>query len=169
MRLDQADLLIKRYNIKTVIDLRLGNQSDHPSERTEQDVAQSLGATYHHIAFRSTRIPPPGRVQKLLDTIKDAETPVWIHCSNGTHRSGFAALLWMLTREGANFDTAKTQLSADHGFLRLERDIRSIRAGRATQDSVVWKYDNDERLQETPFITWLLEEIEEVKPKNSVA
>lgn len=158
---------IKKYNIKTVIDLRLKNsQKINDYDQAEKAIVEATGASYFHSPLASTRVIRLHELDNLLKIFDKATYPIWIHCSNGTHRSGFATLLWLIAKEGYSFDTAVNQLSLLYGFFHIERTIQARSNGHPTQDSVVWEFANLSNHDKISFIDWLKTTLQDYNKKR---
>ncbi len=156
MNAESLDSLIKQNSIKTVIDLRLDPNEKDDGSITEKWTAEVNGATYYHVKLSSAKVPKIESVQQLLDIYDRAQPPILAHCSSGTHRTGFAAFLWMVDKEGASLDVALEQLSLKYGFVVLERRLKAWFQSAPTLDSVVWAYrDADPQSRNEPFREWI--------------
>lgn len=152
---DVLTAVVRENRIRTVIDLRLQEDFVDESGRTEADAARDGGARYVHIPLSSARADQLPRIKRLLDTFDTAETPLLVHCSSGTHRSGFATVLWLLEKEHAPLDAAESQISARYGFFALERAMKAIFQDAPTLDAVLRQWQIDARHKHVPFRRWL--------------
>lgn len=82
---DQALLIIKESDFKTIIDLRT------PEEGTEEErkKVEDLGMTYVNIPMAS-RVVSEDQVESLRKALADQEHPVFMHCRSG----GRVQALW---------------------------------------------------------------------------
>lgn len=135
---DKLSKIIEEYGIKTVIDLRLGE--DESEKETEKAITDSFNVRYVHIPMNGSEIPLKETVLKLLHTYDSVETPILVHCSSGTHRSGFASVVWLLDKEKQHFNIASQQMSMRYGFFRAERALKAFVQGHPTIDEVLWRY-----------------------------
>ena len=133
---------IKEYGIKTVIDLRYG-EDDPVDGVTEKDIVERDGGKYVHVPVLGSKLPDKATVLKLLDTYEQTEKPILVHCSSGTHRSGVASALYLLDMEKVKIETAKEQMDPKYGFFRLERALVSFFKDRPTIDNLLWQYEED--------------------------
>jgi len=146
--------VIKEKGIKTVVDLRLGADEPDAFGRTEADYMLALGVNYYHIGFQSSAIPPLEKIHSLLTAFDEAVTPILVHCSSGTHRSGFASALWVLQHQGGDRTQAIAQLSPRYGFFRFERRLKSLLKGAPTLDDLIWYYVKEAQ-QSQSFRDWV--------------
>jgi uncharacterized protein (TIGR01244 family) len=157
-QMNPADLTqtMKEHNIKTVIDLRLAvDDSDAEQGISEKQVVENAGGQYSHIPFSSARADQKEQIEKLLDTFEEAQTPILVHCSSGTHRSGIASALWLLEKEGKSVETAEDQISIRYGFFQFERDLKAFFQGKPTLDEVLREYAKANNAERISFREWL--------------
>ena len=100
--------IIKKYGIKTVINLR-GNNKNYIYKR-EKEICNEMGINYHTISILS-RAPERIRkeeLEKLINILKTAKKPILFHCKAGADRTGFVAVLWhILNRRDKNWAIKK--------------------------------------------------------------
>jgi uncharacterized protein (TIGR01244 family) len=151
---DEMSEVVKRLGIKTVIDVRRGG--DRPDEfgHLESDVVEALGAKYVHVPLNGARLPPLERIELLLRHFDSVPRPVLIHCSSGTHRSGLASFIWLLTQVNLPPEVAIAQYSPIFGFLRWERNFKSWMQARPTIDKVAWSYLESFKSSPIGFREW---------------
>lgn len=137
---DELTQAIKKNGIRTVIDLRLGTEEPNSDGIVESQTAQDAGAMYKHVSLRSTAVPGKAKIEELLTAYEQAETPVLVHCSSGTHRTGVATAIWLMIKEGKGIQEAEKQLSPEYGFFRFERAIKSWFSGKPTIDNLLWQF-----------------------------
>jgi len=88
--------IIKKYGIKTIINLR-GNNKNYLYKR-EKEICEEMGVKYLTVSLLS-RSPERIRkeeLEKLVDILKNSEKPILFHCKAGADRTGFVAVLWHL-------------------------------------------------------------------------
>jgi len=86
--------IIKKYNVKTIINLR-GNNKNYLYKR-EEEICKEMGVEYFTVALLS-RSPERIRkeeLDKLVNILKTAKKPILFHCKAGADRTGFVAVLW---------------------------------------------------------------------------
>lgn len=141
MNAEDLSKTIKEKNIKTVFDLRLQDDKADPyNGLKEEDVVTNSGAKYVHIPFSSKRANQKDKLLNLINSFKSVETPILVHCSSGTHRSGVAAAIWLITEENVSNDKILEQLSYKYGFFKSERKLKEILQGKPTLDYVIFEF-----------------------------
>ncbi len=143
MSRDELQQTVKRYGIKTVLDMRLDKDAPDSTGMTEAEAAKLAGSSYLHLPFSSARADQLPQLAKLLETYDAAALPILVHCSSGTHRSGVASALWLLEKEGKSLDDAMQQLTPRYGFFKFERDLKSYFQGAPTLDHIFAQYRAD--------------------------
>jgi protein tyrosine phosphatase (PTP) superfamily phosphohydrolase (DUF442 family) len=110
--LGAADLaaVIRAGHIRTVINLR-GANPGHVWYDDEVRVTAADHVRLIDIPMSAIREPSPDVLAKLIETLKTAETPMLIHCSSGSDRTGLAAGLYRLLVEHEPVRIAVRQLS----------------------------------------------------------
>lgn len=113
----QLDSYIKRYGIKTVINLR------GPSDRQwyKDEVAVTTKHSAQHLDFRmkATQQLTLAEGEQLIALLKDAPKPVLIHCRAGSDRTGLASMIYLQQVAGVDEETAEWQLSPYYGHFSL--------------------------------------------------
>lgn len=159
---------IQQRGIKTVIDLRLDQDAPDSTGLSESAAAAAAGASYLHLPFSSARADQLDQIAKLLAAYDTAALPILVHCSSGTHRSGVAAALWLMTKEDRSYDEAMSQLTPKYGFFRFERDLKSFFQGAPTLDMIFSQYrDAASKVSEGAPLSlksWVAAQIEKPAP-----
>ena len=113
--------IIKKYGIKTIINLR-GNNKNYLYKR-EKEICEELGVEYYTVSLLS-RSPHKIRkeeLKKLIDLLKNAKKPLLFHCKAGADRTGFAAVLWHLLNGKDKNDSIKKELRLTYGYLGFSK------------------------------------------------
>lgn len=84
---------IKRYKIKTIINLR-GPNPDKEWYLAEHAVAQELDVTVHDIALSARKLPNATQVKMLTAIFNSSNDPILIHCNRGCDRTSSACALY---------------------------------------------------------------------------
>ena len=102
---DMADL--KRYGVKTVIDLR----NDRLDE--SEGWANEAGLQYFHIPL-STKKPATDReIEQYLKLVNDPNNwPIYVHCKGGRHRTGEMTAIYRMTNQNWTADQAYKEMQS---------------------------------------------------------
>lgn len=111
---------VKKYNIKTVINLRGKNPGESWWQR-EKEAAQDLGIKHYDIALSSREFPTDEQMIMLLQLYHEKNQPILIHCFGGADRTGLAAALWKIEMQGYHPHKALQQLSPQYGHFEKKR------------------------------------------------
>ncbi|NPA11846.1 MAG: dual specificity protein phosphatase family protein [Epsilonproteobacteria bacterium] len=136
--------ILKKHNIKTVINLR-GNNKNY-MYKLEKDICSNLGVEYHTISLLS-RSPERIRkeeLQKLIDIFNNSPKPVLFHCKAGADRTGFAAVLWHIINGGDKHQAIKKELNIKYLYLPFTKagKIKKVFEMYDEGDFVEW-FDNN--------------------------
>ena len=115
---DELDYYIKKYNIKSIINLR-GRNSDKPWYQEEIKVSAEHKMAHYDLALSANREPSEEDVLKLMEIFKYAPRPVLIHCQAGADRSGLAAAMWKVVVDKKSKLEARKQLSILYGHIPI--------------------------------------------------
>lgn len=147
------------YGIRSIIDLRRGTLSVGDSALMESDFAADLGINYYHIPLNSRKAPTIERVEALLTLLRRAERPILVHCTSGTHRSGFASLLWLLELKHLPLDIALSQLSLRYGYSAWERRLKAAMSKTEILDDSVLRFAEAHRQNGIDFPSWAVKNL----------
>ena len=139
---------IKKYGIKSVIDLRL----DHA---TQAGAVGEAGAKLFSVPLAGSRFPSKDELRELIQTFDQAETPVLVHCSSGSHRSAFASAMWLMYEEGKDPQVAQAQFNWRAGYFAIERQFRSWMSGKQTIDQFIPQIVQNNKLSTEDFRTFI--------------
>lgn len=89
-----------KMGVRTIIDLR-----DDPSPG-EPEACARLGILYHKFPMDGHARPDAATVERILDIIRSADAPVYVHCSAGKHRAGTVCALYRMRVQGWSPDRA---------------------------------------------------------------
>ncbi|MCB0393881.1 MAG: tyrosine-protein phosphatase, partial [Bdellovibrionales bacterium] len=109
--------ITKMYGIRTVINLR-GRQTGKSWYENQKSTLNEMGVPQVDIAFDSDTVPQRVRLMRYLNTLKNSERPILIHCRSGADRTGLSSAIYMYDYMGASKEEAETQMSSD--YLHLE-------------------------------------------------
>jgi protein tyrosine phosphatase (PTP) superfamily phosphohydrolase (DUF442 family) len=116
---------IKRYEIKTIVNLR-GENKDKKWWQHEKQVAQDSEVCFCDIAMSSSSLPSKENLKKLLEIYDSAPRPILIHCMSGSDRTGEAAAVWALDQQGKTIDEALKQLSIKYGHMKKKKPAKNF-------------------------------------------
>ncbi|MFO0809734.1 MAG: tyrosine-protein phosphatase [Gemmataceae bacterium] len=118
LRPAQMQDAIKRYGIKTVINLRGCSQYlDWYIE--ESRATHDLGISQEDITMSAIRLPAPAEVRRLVEVIDQTDYPVLIHCRQGIDRTGLASAIVLLLQTDVPLAEARGQLGLRYGHIPL--------------------------------------------------
>jgi protein tyrosine/serine phosphatase len=141
--------LVRRYGLKTVINLRGKTQSG--SDALSRDAAQRLGLAFHDMAMESRGAPQRDRILRLHGIYQSMQAPALVHCKSGADRAGLAAGLFILF-QGGTAASALRQLSLRFGH------VRQARTGILDAFFLTYQRRGEGR---KPFIDWVRDEYDE--------
>ena len=115
---DQMSIYVRRYNIRTVINLR-GENLGQSWYDSEVEASQRLGIAHVDFRMSASRELTPERAKELVTLMAKSEKPLLIHCKDGADRTGLASALYLAVVEKEDPTAAAEQLSIRHGHLSL--------------------------------------------------
>jgi hypothetical protein len=90
---------LRRHGIRAVINLR-GNNPQFGWWRYERRVCDRLGIAHIDVMLDSRHLPRKEMLASLFDAFDNAPQPFLVKCSGGQDRTGLAAALYLLHRDG---------------------------------------------------------------------
>lgn len=140
--------LMRRHGLKAVVNLR-GENSDLSWWRYERAVCERLGARHFDAMLDSGKLPLRPMLVRLVDVFDEAPRPFLLKCSGGQDRTGFAAALYLIHRDGwgaegaareqfASFTSPKTYQRWLKAFVAFAKEEAK---GRALADWIRSDYD----------------------------
>ena len=88
---------LKRFGIKTVIDLREDYKKD------EESSVRDLGMHFFRIPLKTRVAATEEQTTYFLNLVNDsANWPVYVHCKGGRHRTGAMTGIYRITHDGWN-------------------------------------------------------------------
>ena len=91
--------LMLRHGLKAIINLR-GENSDLSWWRYERRVCEEIDARHFDTMLDSRKLPTRAMLVRLVDAFDEAPRPFLLKCSGGNDRTGFAAALFLICRNG---------------------------------------------------------------------
>jgi protein tyrosine phosphatase (PTP) superfamily phosphohydrolase (DUF442 family) len=105
-------LVLDAYGFRTVLNLR-GENPKADWYRDEASACAAHGVAYRDVPLNSRRLPRRAELLALLEAFDAMDAPALVKCSGGADRTGLAAFLYILDREGPGaYGKAARQLSA---------------------------------------------------------
>lgn len=115
---DKLEYYIKKYNIKTIVNL-IGEDPHKPWYRDEIQVCTEHNIKHYDVSLSATHEPTDEDARKLVEIFKTAPRPVLIHCKGGSDRSGLVAAMWKVIVDKAPKSEAGKQLSILYGHFPI--------------------------------------------------
>lgn len=115
---DELEYYIKKYNIRSIVNLR-GENPDTPWYIKEEKVSAEHNVAHYDIALSASREPTDEEVRRLMEIFKSAPRPILIHCQGGADRSGLAAAMWKVMVDKEPKSDAGKQLSVLYGHIPM--------------------------------------------------
>lgn len=161
-RMPTKELLnrVRHHRIKTVIDFSCGAEKKDEQGFTEKELLEKNGVSYIHIPLTNSRPPTYNRMEHLLRIYREAQPPFLVHCTSGTHRSGYASFLWILQKKGAGILEALKQLSPRFGYFKWERRLHVVLEDGPGFDQAIWKFIDANRRTDISFDAWMEDHLE---------
>ena len=91
--------LMQRHDIRAIVNLR-GENRDLSWWRYERRVCAALGASHFDTMLDSRHLPTRAMLVRLMDAFDEAPRPFLLKCSGGNDRTGLAAALYLIRRDG---------------------------------------------------------------------
>jgi protein tyrosine/serine phosphatase len=107
---------IHAYGIRTVINLRGPNPGEDWFEEEER-VTKRCGVDFVSVNMSASDKPQEQNLKLLIETFDQCETPILVHCTSGSDRSGFASACYLLLKTDTPSTEARSQLSLRYGHF----------------------------------------------------
>ncbi len=131
--------IIKKYSIKTVVNLRGNNQNY--MYKAEKKICKKMGVEYIPFQISSRNLPKYYEIESLINIFKNEKKPLLFHCKAGVDRTGLAATLYHIINGKNKNEAIRKELNLRYGYLALSK------AGRIKK--MFEMYDD-----QTPFLEW---------------
>lgn len=151
--------LMHEHKIASVIDLRRDADDNGLDERR---AVESIGAKYFAAPMNSGRPLTHDKLKRFFSALDQAPEPLLVHCSSGTHRSGVASAIWLMTKKNVRADEAARQLSPRYGFFSWERKLKTWTSGYPTVDEIIWNFEKQPEHEPRQFRDWALNKRQEL-------
>jgi protein tyrosine phosphatase (PTP) superfamily phosphohydrolase (DUF442 family) len=107
---------IHTYGIRTVINLRGPNPGEDWFEE-EICVVRRCNADFVSVNMSASDKPQEQNLRLLIETFDQCPTPILLHCTSGSDRSGFASACYLLLKTATPVAEARSQLSLRFGHF----------------------------------------------------
>ena len=107
---------IKRYGIKTIINLRGVNEGKKWWDK-EKEIAGNNGVAFYNISMNASCLPRREDIQKLIWIYEHAQKPFYLHCQGGADRTGLATAVYKMLKGESN-KKALNNLSVRYGHIK---------------------------------------------------
>ena len=156
--------IIKKYKIKTIINLRGSNNYLY---KKEKEICEKLNVEYIELPISSRTLPEIEEMQKLKEILfSENKKPILFHCKAGADRSGFVAVFYRILKGENPKEAVRKELKLRYAYISLSK------AGRIkefflkydkSKDFLKWAKENRDKIQanfsENPFIDFIYEKI----------
>lgn len=115
---DQLAYYIKKYRIKSILNLRGKNASKSWYEN-ELNFSAENNVMHYDVALSAYREPGQKDIREIMDIFQHAPRPLLIHCQAGADRSGLVAAMWKVVIDKKPKVEADKQLSILFGHLSI--------------------------------------------------
>jgi hypothetical protein len=106
----ELQTLIRRYQIRTVVNLR-GDNAEDDWYWEEKRTAEQNGAVMVDVGLYGNVPPEAEQLKLLVHTLDHARPPFLLHCYSGADRAGMASVMALLLRTDADLPEARRQLA----------------------------------------------------------
>ena len=114
----QIESYVQANGIRTIVNLR-GEDPGQSWYRDEIATSKALGVTHVDFKMASSKILTPERAEALLDILRTAQKPIWIHCQSGADRTGLVSVMYSNQVAGIGEEKAEDQLSIWYGHIAI--------------------------------------------------
>ncbi len=100
---------IRRYELKTIINLRGKNKGKEWYER-EKEIAARNHVELYDLRLEALTLPAVSLLDPIVETLQSAERPLLIHCRSGVDRTGLVSALALAIELDPPISLVKNQL-----------------------------------------------------------
>jgi protein tyrosine/serine phosphatase len=115
---EQIASYVRANGIRTIINLR-GADDGKSWYRDEIETSKALRVDHIDFKMASSKVLTPDRAEELLDILRTAQKPIWIHCQSGADRTGLVSAMYSNQVAGVAEETAEQQLSIWYGHVGI--------------------------------------------------
>jgi protein tyrosine phosphatase (PTP) superfamily phosphohydrolase (DUF442 family) len=138
LREDQWTEYIKKYHIKSILNLR-GENKGSSWYLQEVHMAEAFGVKHYDVGISANHEVSDENIERILGLIREAPKPLLIHCKYGTDRSGLMAAVYRYKIEGLSAEGAVRQLSLVYGHFPY------LLSTSGAMDRSFWRYVDHNR------------------------
>jgi len=115
---DELRAVIKKHGIRTVINLQGKRPGTHWYDN-EARVLKEAGVPLIDLEMTVESIPKRFELLKLLESYKNAERPILVHCRSGSDRTGEAVAIYKMEYMGQSREEALKSFSLRYTYVEL--------------------------------------------------
>lgn len=119
---EELERLINEKGIKSVINLR-GPAAGLKWFENEKRITQKYKVDFYSVSLPSDDLPLYDRLNQLVEILKTARRPIFIHCRRGIDRTGLASALALAIELDPPIRSLKAQMSIKYGLLPFDNSI----------------------------------------------
>lgn len=116
----QLKKIIKKYGIKTVLNLR-GYERNSPLRALEERVCEESGAKLIYVEAYSRKVPEVKTLERFREVYGEIEYPVLIHCKSGADRAGLGSMLYLHYKKGVALEQTNQLKLWPYGHIKHAR------------------------------------------------
>ncbi len=120
----ELEKYIKKYSIKTVINLRGDDEADWWQQ--EKATAERQGAMFFSLGMSAIYLTTKETLMQLLVLFQTAPRPIMVHCIGGSDRTGEVSALWVLDQQKKDKSEARAQLSIKYGHRKYKNSAKDF-------------------------------------------
>ena len=146
--------LIKKYNIKTIINLR-GNHKNYLYQK-EKEICKKMDVIYIPFQISSRNLPKDYEIESLINIFKNAKKPLLFHCKAGADRTGMVSTLYHIINGINKKEAIKRELKLRYGYLSLSKAGRikkMFELYNEEEDFLDWFRKNQKFLENVTYKT----------------
>jgi hypothetical protein len=151
---DQLERWIRRYGIRTILNLR-GCCDPLPCYLEECQVTNRLAVSQEDLGLSAARLPSVQGLRQLVEILERSEYPLLLHCNKGADRSGLASAVALLLLTDTPLTEARGQLGPRYGHVPIGRTAHMDRFFDLYQD---WLAARGVSHTRRAFRRWAVEE-----------
>lgn len=128
--------------VRTIVDLRAEEGTQPPAD---------LGVDVVRFPVRDGQPPSPDQVDAIVETLRTAPAPLFVHCAAGVGRTGSAIAAYVVDRGGTTEDALRWLLGVGPPSLEQIAFVKGLAAGERRPGRLVTAVS---RILDAPRRTW---------------